>query len=91
MADADRRAGQYERAVIDLAESLVLSSRVGERFAATVVELDQRDDRQGVVVLEDPAIEARARGDGPLPLGGQVTVELVEADPRRRRIEFHVA
>lgn len=90
MADADRRAGQYERAVIDLAESLALAGRVGERFAASVVELG-RDPRDGVVMLEDLAIEARARGDAPLPLGERVQVELTEADPSHRRIAFHVA
>ena len=31
MGASDRRAGHYERAVIDLAESLVLACRVGER------------------------------------------------------------
>jgi exoribonuclease R len=90
MSEADRRASQYERAVIDLAESLVLSRRVGERFEASVVEVDRRDPRQGIVVLEALAIEARAGGDTPLPLGERVQVELVEADPSRRRIAFHV-
>jgi exoribonuclease R len=90
MADADRRAAQYERAVIDLAESLVLVRRVGERFAATVVEVDRRDARQGVVVLEDLAIEARVASEEPLPLGAGVQVELLAADPAQRRIQFHV-
>lgn len=90
MADADRRAAQYERAVIDLAESLVLARRVGERFPATVVEVDRRDARQGVVVLEDLAIEARVASDAPLPLGAGVQVELLAADPAQRRIHFHV-
>ncbi len=90
MADADRRAAQYERAVIDLAESLVLARRVGERFAATVVEVDRRDARQGVVVLEALAIEARVASDAALPLGAGVQVELLAADPAQRRIQFHV-
>lgn len=91
MADADRRAGQYERAVIDLAESLVLAGRVGERFGASVVEVDARDDHAGVIMLEALAIEARATGADALPLGGHVEATLVEADPAHRRIAFHVA
>jgi exoribonuclease R len=91
MAASDRRASQYERAVIDLAESLVLARRVGERFRASIVEVDHRDPRKGVVMLRDLAIEAGVEGTAPLPLGARVEVELVEADPARRRIAFRVA
>ena len=88
MAASDRRAGRYERAVIDLAESLVLAPRVGERFHASIVEVDRRDPRHGTAMLRDLAIEARVEGDRPLPLGDAITLELVEADPSRRRILF---
>lgn len=88
MAASDRRAGHYERAVIDLAESLVLSPRVGERFSASIVEVDRRDPTRGTAMLRDLAIEARVDGGGPLPLGDAITLELVEADPSRRRILF---
>jgi exoribonuclease R len=91
MAASDRRASQYERAVIDLAESLVLARQVGERFRASIVEVDHRDPRKGVVMLRDLAIEAGVEGTAPLPLGARVEVELVEADPARRRIAFRVA
>ena len=90
MAAADRRAGHYERAVIDLAESLVLAPRVGERFSASIVEIDRRDPKQGMAMLTDLAIEARVQGDAPLPLGASVEVKLVEADPARRRILFQL-
>lgn len=88
MADSDRRAGRYERAVIDLAESLVLAPRVGERFHATIVEVERRNPNEGTVMLRDLAIEARVEGGQPLPLGDSVQVELVEADPETRRIRF---
>ena len=91
MADSDRRAGSYERAVIDLAESLVLAPRVGDRFQGSIVEVERRDPKQGTVMLRDLAIEARVDGDAPLPLGEDVAVELVEADPGRRRIRFRLA
>ena len=90
MAASDRRAGQYERAVIDLAESLVLAPRIGERFRASIVEVDHRDPLAGTVMLRDLAIEARVEGTRPLPLGESVDVELVEADPARRRIGFRL-
>ena len=90
MAAADRRAGHYERAVIDLAESLVLARRVGERFTASIVDIDRRDPTQGTAMLADLAIEARVQGDAPLPLGAKVEVELVEADPVHRRIAFRI-
>ena len=38
MASATRRASALERAVVDAAEAVVLAPRVGERFAAVVVE-----------------------------------------------------
>jgi exoribonuclease R len=90
MADADRRAAQFERAVIDLAESLVLAPRIGEQFVASIVERDRRDPREGSAMLRDLAIEARVTGTQPLPLGENVDVELVEADPASRRIGFRV-
>jgi len=91
MAASDRRAGQYERAVIDLAESLMLARRIGERFRASIVEVDHRDPTRGTVMLRDLAIEAHVQGARPLPLGESVDVELVEADPARRRIGFRLA
>ena len=90
MAAADRRAGHYERADIDLADSPVLAPRVGERFSASIVEIDRRDPKQGMAMLTDLAIEARVQGDAPLPLGASVEVKLVEADPARRRILFQL-
>jgi exoribonuclease R len=90
MADSDRRAARYERAVIDLAESLALAGRVGERFGATIVDVDPRDPRKGEVMLRDLAIEARVEGSDALPLGDTVAATLVQADPRSRRIAFRI-
>ena len=90
MAESDRRAGRYQRAVIDLAESLVLARRTGERFRASIVEVERRDPRRGTIMLHALAIEARVEAEHPLPLGESVDVELVEADPSRCRIRFRV-
>lgn len=89
MADSGRRAGAYERAVLDLAEALALQDRVGSRFAGVVLEA-QDDGRKGTLMVRDPAVEApvRAAGERPLPVGEEVEAELVEADPATRRVRF---
>ena len=90
MAVSSQRAGRYERAVIDLAEALVLAPRVGDTFEASIVDVDDRDANRGVAMLHALAIEApvRAEGDGELPLGEVVRVQLERADPEQRAILF---
>lgn len=90
MAGSGRRANQYENAIVDLCEAELLHDRVGERFDAVVVDLDDKDRRRGDITIQDPAIEARVEGAGDLPLGEEVTVELVEADPRTRKVGFRL-
>jgi exoribonuclease R len=88
MAAADQRAGHYERAVIDLAEALVLAPRIGQSFEATIVEIDPRDRHRGVAMLHALAIEAPVSADRELPLGEVVSLRLAQADPARRAIAF---
>lgn len=78
MAATDRRAKKYERAIIDAVEIFLLADRVGETFTGTVVEADH-SKRRGVVMISNPAVEARVDG-AELPLGQPVTVRLVRAD-----------
>jgi exoribonuclease R len=85
------RANTYERAVLDLVEAGVLRQRVGQEFAAVVVDVDDKDPRRGVVVLQEPAVEARVVGTDPLPLGTDVTVRLTVADLETRKVEFELA
>jgi exoribonuclease R len=87
MAAADRRAHEVDRAVIDLAEAVVLAPRVGEQFDAVVVE---RNTKAGVVQLADPAVLARCEGTD-LPLGQWLRVRLVTADPVTRKVTFQPA
>ena len=91
MAGSGRRANQYENAVVDLCEAELLHDRVGERFAAVVVDLDEKDPRKGDITIQDPAVEATVTGSADLPLGEEVSVELVSADPRTRDVEFRLA
>lgn len=88
MSAADSRASRFERAVLDLAESVTMAAHVGETFDASVVEVRSSDVRQGVVVLREPAIEAPVSGTTSLPLGASVRVRLVEADPAKRTTQF---
>ncbi len=88
MADSGRRAHAYENAIVNLCEAELLSDRVGERFSAVVVEVSEKDATRGDITIEDPAIEASVSGGPELPLGGQVTVELVQADPASRAVSF---
>ena len=92
MRDSARRAGQYERAVLDLVEAEVLSRRVGETFTGMIVDLDDKDPVRGEVVVADPAVEASVVSSAgqSLPLGTDVRVRLAEADPTRRTVRFEL-
>ena len=91
MANSGRLANQYENAVVSLCEAELLHDRVGQSFPAVVVDLDEKDKRKGDVTIQDPAIEASVTGAEPLPLGEEVQVELVQADPTSRSVEFRLA
>jgi exoribonuclease R len=90
MRESTRRANQYERGMLDLVEAAVLRDHVGRTFPAIVVQVSEKNPATGEVMVTDPAIEARVRSaDGaPLPLGADVTVRLVEADPVERKVLF---
>jgi exoribonuclease R len=84
MDRAEARAGQVERAVIDLVEAAVLEGRVGSTFAAVVTDADDRGAR---VQLCDPAIVARITGVDVQP-GDHITVRVDAADPETRTVEL---
>jgi len=87
MAAGDRRAHEIDRAIVDLAEAVVLAPRVGEVFDAFVVESGPKG---GMVQLADPAVRARCDG-ADLPLGKPVRVRLAVADPVKRTVLFSPA
>ena len=84
MARADARGSQIERAVIDLAEAVMLQNRIGETFEAVVTDLDERGAR---IQLRDLPIVARAIAHHAEP-GAEIRVKLVAAEPETRRIAF---
>jgi exoribonuclease R len=91
MQRSDGLAKRYERAVFDMVEAGVLRDRVGETFSGVIVDLDEDDKQRGRVVIRDPAVEASVTGDRKLPLGSEVSVRLVKADPDAREVAFELA
>jgi exoribonuclease R len=90
MRESTRRANAYENAVVDLVETGILQHRVGEEFPATVVEVDRKNPRRGVVTVPEPAVEAVVESTSPLPLGEEVRVRLEKADLPTRTVEFEL-
>lgn len=85
MRSSDRRAKAVERACTDAVEASVLAPRVGETFAASVV--DRSDRGPALVQLVDVPVLAPCSGDD-LELGSTLGVRLVEASVERRRVAF---
>ncbi|MFN2594074.1 MAG: RNB domain-containing ribonuclease, partial [Actinomycetota bacterium] len=55
MKESDRRDGELERRVVDFVEAVVMETRVGEVFDATVVEVGHRG---GTIQIKEPAVLA---------------------------------
>ncbi|HMJ92871.1 MAG TPA: RNB domain-containing ribonuclease [Allosphingosinicella sp.] len=84
MAKADALGGRIERAAIDLAEAVMLSTSVGQSFAAVATEVDERGVR---IQLSDLPVVARVAAGG-VEAGDKLRVSLVAADTDRGTIEF---
>ncbi len=84
MAASHDRAGELERRIVDFVEAAVLESRVGEVFQGVITEVSKRG---GTVQLRDPAVRGRCDAHD-LPLGEEIQVRLVEADPDKGIVSF---
>jgi VacB/RNase II family 3'-5' exoribonuclease len=84
MGRADAHSGQIERAVIDLAETVMLGDRIGDVFEAVVTDLDERGAR---IQLRDLPIVARVVAHNVDP-GETIRVKLIAAEPATRTITF---
>jgi exoribonuclease R len=91
MQRSDGVAHRFERAVLDMVEAGMLSGRVGETFEGVIVDRDDKDKERGHVVVREPAVEATVTGSRKLPLGDEVSVRLVKADPDAREVAFELA
>lgn len=87
MAQADARSAKIDRAVVDLAEAVMLSGREGEIFSAVVTDVDERGVR---LQLCDLPVIARMRGNGFAP-GDGLRVKLLSADPAQLPLMFEPA
>ena len=83
MSRTDRLAGEVDRACTDTVEAAVLAGRVGETFAAYVV--DQRDKSVQVQLIE---LAVMATVSGQAEPGSQVTVRLDGTDVARHEVNF---
>jgi exoribonuclease R len=84
MEKADTIGSRVERAVIDLAEVVMLQGRVGQTFAAVVTD---EDDRGARIQLCDVPVIARVTARGVQP-GDDVRVRLRAADHVQRTLQF---
>lgn len=84
MARAGNLDGQVERAVVDLAEAVMLQDDVGKVFAAIVTDLDQRGAR---IQLRDLPVVARVAAPNAEP-GATLQVRLSAAVPDQRSVTF---
>lgn len=88
MQESGRRAAAYERAVVDLVESVLLAGRVGEEFTGAVVAVETERPTRGTLIVRELGVEARIEGSEPLPLGQEVRARLTTADPATRTVRF---
>ena len=85
MGASSQRASRLEAGSVARVEAAVLSDRVGERFAATVLEV-RGDD--AVIQLVEPAVTATCPAAPGVRAGGRITVVLQHADIRAGTVGF---
>jgi exoribonuclease R len=84
MARSDALSGKIERAVVDLAEAVMLRGSEGTIFPAIATDVDDRGVR---LQLRDLPVVARVDTNGVHP-GDPLNVKLIAADPDERRLTF---
>lgn len=84
MGDADALGGQIDRAVVDLAEAVMMAGRIGDSFAAVVTDVDERGAR---IQLADLPVVARVSAHNVTP-GDAITVTVTAANPASRSVTF---
>jgi len=84
MAHAEAIDGQIQRAIVDVAEALLLEGSEGANFPAIVTDIDERGAR---IQLRDLPVVARVVAHDVAP-GDSITVKLTAVDLVRRSISF---
>lgn len=88
MESSNRKASAYERGIVNMVETFMLSPHVGKEFTGTVVEVDETGEK-GRFIIGNPAVEAGIRGVD-LPFGQEIRVRLVDADLRNGQSRFEL-
>ena len=88
MGRARQRESALERAMLDMAEALVLRDCVGKTFDGSVVDIQAKRDRARVQITE-PAIVDTVPAAG-LDLGQRVRLRVDRVDVADRRVDFTV-
>jgi len=84
MDKAESVSSGVDRAVLDLAEAVVLQGREGEIFDAVVVDDDEESTK---IALCDEAVLAKVQAHSVRP-GDELRVKLVSVDLEARRVRF---
>jgi len=84
MDRADSTGNRIDRAVLDLAEAIILRGHEGESFDAVVVDDDDDGTR---IQLLDVAVVAKVKAHGVEP-GDNLRVKLVATDVDKRTVQF---
>jgi exoribonuclease R len=87
MARAGAVGGQIERAVIDLAEAVMLQPSIGKIFTAIVTDADARSAQ---IQLQDVPIVARLAATNLKP-GDTLNVKLTDVSTEKRTLAFDLA
>ena len=88
MGASSQRASRLDAASVALVEAAVLSTRVGERFTVTVLEV--RGER-AVIQLAEPAVTATCPATPGARAGAMIDVVLEHADIRAGEVRFRAA
>lgn len=84
MDRADATGSRIERAVLDLAEAVILQGHEGQSFDAVVVDDDDDGTR---IQLLDVAVVAKVKAHGVEP-GDKMRVKLIATDVEKRTVKF---
>jgi exoribonuclease R len=84
MDRADSTGSRIDRAVLDLAEAVILKGQEGESFDAVVVDDDDDGTR---IQLLDIAVVAKVKAHGVEP-GDRLRVKLIATDVEKRTVQF---
>ena len=88
MGASSQRASRLDAASVAFVEAAVLSTRVGERFRVTVLELR---GESAVIQLAEPAVTATCPATSGARAGAMIDVVLEHADIRAGEVRFRVA